>query len=50
MIAGPNVPKVEDPADEVAQYEDGFQDLRKLALEPGEALELIERTAAELTT
>ena len=47
QVAGPNVPKVEDPAAEVAKYEDAFKGLLKLALEPDESLELIEQAASE---
>jgi transcriptional regulator with XRE-family HTH domain len=46
QYAGPNVPKVEDPADAVATYEDGFKDLLKLALEDDESLEFIKEQAA----
>ena len=47
QVAGPNVPKVEDPAAEVARYEDGYEGLLKIALEPDESLELIEQVARE---
>jgi transcriptional regulator with XRE-family HTH domain len=50
VVTGPNAPKVEDPEAEVARYEDGFESLLKLALQPGESLDLIENTAAELAT
>lgn len=50
VVAGPNAPKVEDPAAEVARYERGFESMLKLALEPGESLEFIEKTSAELDT
>ena len=49
QVAGPNVPKVEDPADEVARYQDGFAGLLKIALEPAESLDLLEEIAAELS-
>src|SRR5581483_7531915 len=45
QVAGPKVPKVEDPAAEVAKYEDAYAGLLKLALEPDESLELIEQAA-----
>ena len=48
QVAGPNVPKAENPADVVAQYEDGFQGLLKLALDSAESLELIEQVREEL--
>jgi transcriptional regulator with XRE-family HTH domain len=48
--AGLIIPKGEDPATELARYEDGFERLLKLALEPSESLAFIERTAAELAT
>ncbi len=48
QVAGPNVPKVEDPADEVAKYQDGFKSLLKIALEPRESLALIEAAANDL--
>ena len=44
------IPKMEDPADEVARYEDGFNGLQKLALDPAQSSELIERTAEELAS
>jgi hypothetical protein len=47
QVAGPNVPKVEDPADEVARYQDGYKSLLEIALEPAESIELIERAARE---
>ena len=47
QVAGPNVPKVVDPAAEVASYEDGFAALLKIALEPDESLELMEQAAAQ---
>lgn len=43
-----SVPKIEDPADEIARYQDGFVQLLKMTLESTESLELIERAAAEL--
>lgn len=42
QVAGPSVPKVENPADEVAIYQDGFASLIKIALEPAESLALIQ--------
>jgi hypothetical protein len=49
QVAGPNVPKLEDPADEVAKYQGGFASLLKISLEPAESLELIEQAASDLT-
>jgi hypothetical protein len=46
-LAGPSVLKIEDPADEVAQYEDAFAGLMKLALDPEESLRLIDQVAEE---
>jgi transcriptional regulator with XRE-family HTH domain len=48
QLGGPNVPKFENPADEVAKYQDGFARLLKVALEPSESLALIEQLAREL--
>jgi transcriptional regulator with XRE-family HTH domain len=48
QLAGPNVPKFENPADEVAKYKDGFGSLLKTALEPEESLALIEQTARDI--
>lgn len=45
QVAGPHVPKVEDPAAEVARYEDAYAGLLKIALEPEESLKLIEQVA-----
>jgi transcriptional regulator with XRE-family HTH domain len=47
QVAGANVPKMEDPAAEVARYEDGFGALLELALPPEESLELIQLAAQE---
>lgn len=49
QVAGPNVPKVEDPAETVARYEDGFAGLLKIALEPAESLELLDQAAGDPT-
>jgi transcriptional regulator with XRE-family HTH domain len=49
QVAGPNVPKLEDPADEVARYQDGFASLLKISLEPAESLALIEQVASDLS-
>jgi transcriptional regulator with XRE-family HTH domain len=42
QLGGPNVPKFENPADEVARYQDGFTTLLKISLEPRDSLALIE--------
>jgi transcriptional regulator with XRE-family HTH domain len=47
QFAGPNVPKVEDPAEEVARYEDAYAGLLKISLEPEESLKVIEQAARE---
>jgi transcriptional regulator with XRE-family HTH domain len=41
QFAGPNVPKVEDPADEVANYQDNYTRLLKTSLDADESRELI---------
>jgi len=48
QLGGPNVPKFENPADQVAKYQDGFARLLKISLPPKESLELIEQTAIHL--
>jgi hypothetical protein len=48
QLGGPNVPKFENPADEVAKYQDGFARLLQVALAQDESLELIEQIAHEL--
>jgi len=50
QVAGPSVPKVEDPADEVARYQDGYASLLKIALDPAESLALIEQAASDLSS
>ena len=45
---GPGMPKVENPTEVIARYEDDFEHLLRLALEPAESLELIEGVAAKL--
>ena len=45
LYVGPNVPKVEDPADEIARYQDGFAGLLKMALDAAESLKLIKQVA-----
>jgi transcriptional regulator with XRE-family HTH domain len=49
QVSGPGVPTVENAADEVARYEDGFADLLRLALEPKDSLEFMEQTARDLS-
>lgn len=49
QLGGPNVPKFENPADEVARYQDGFASLVKISLDPKESLALIERASADLS-
>jgi transcriptional regulator with XRE-family HTH domain len=48
QLGGPNVPKFENPADEVAKYQDGFATLLQVALEPAESLALIGQIADDL--
>lgn len=48
QLGGPNVPKFENPADEVAKYQDGFARLLRVALPQDESLELIEQIAHDL--
>lgn len=48
QLGGPNVPKFENPTDEVAKYQDGFARLLHVALPPKESLELIEQIARNL--
>lgn len=50
QVAGPSVPKVEDPADAFAQYEDGYTELLKIALSRTESQELLEEAATELSS
>jgi transcriptional regulator with XRE-family HTH domain len=47
QLAGPNVPKVEDPADEVAKYEDAYGGLLKISLDPEESRKVIEQAIEE---
>lgn len=47
QVAGPKVPKVDDPADEVAKYEDAYSGLLKISVEPAESLKLIEQAIPE---
>lgn len=47
-LAGPSIPKTEEPATEVASYEDGFDGLLRIALDPTESLELIGHVAEQL--
>lgn len=47
QLAGPNVPKVEDPAETVARYQDAYTGLLKLSLEPEETVKLLEDAAQE---
>ena len=46
-VSGQGGATVDDAADEIARYEDGFESLGKLALDPADSLELIERVAVE---
>ena len=48
QVSGPEVPKVTDPADEVARYHDGFSALLEIALDPDTSLAFIEQVAKEL--
>ena len=48
QFAGPNVPKVENPADEVANYEDNYGGLLKISLDPEESRELVRQAIQEL--
>jgi transcriptional regulator with XRE-family HTH domain len=47
QVAGPNVPKVENPAEEVARYEDAYAGLMELSLDPEESLKVIEQATPE---
>jgi hypothetical protein len=48
-VSGQGGATVDDAADEIASYEDGFESLTKLALEPSDSLELIERIAEKMS-
>jgi transcriptional regulator with XRE-family HTH domain len=48
QLGGPNVPKFENPAQVVAEYQDGFKSLTDIALSPEESISLIERAIADL--
>jgi transcriptional regulator with XRE-family HTH domain len=48
-VSGQASPGVDDAADVIADYEDGFEQLSKLALEREESLELIERAASQMS-
>jgi transcriptional regulator with XRE-family HTH domain len=47
-VSGHGSPTVDDAAEEIARYEDGFDILSKIALEPADSLELIDRIANEM--
>ena len=48
QLGGPHVPKFENPANEVATYQDGFTRLLEIALPQDESLALIDQVAREL--
>ena len=48
-IGGPGAQAVAHPADEVARYQDGFNSLLKIALEPADSRRLIEQALREMT-
>jgi transcriptional regulator with XRE-family HTH domain len=48
QLGGPNVPKFENPAEVVAEYQDGFNSLIGISLSPEKSQELIDGAIAEL--
>jgi hypothetical protein len=48
-ISGRGSPSVEDAAEEIATYEDGFESMTKLALEAAESIELMSQLADEMS-
>jgi transcriptional regulator with XRE-family HTH domain len=48
-ISGHGSPSVDDAAEEIAIYEDGFDSLLRLALNPNDSLALIDRVANEMS-
>lgn len=47
-VSGHGSPMVDDAADEIARYEDGFDALSKIALKPADSLELINQIANQM--